>query len=253
MSVIHAHTPSYPISAVPVSRPLIWLARGWQDLMHHRAASLAYGAMISFMGLIVFAYQRHPLAIATAVSLFMLVGPIMAAGICELSRSSDANETSDFASSLQALGKNRENLIHLVLALLGFSVLWFAATYAVIEIALGTAMPAINDAVWGDVARLLSSEQIVAYSLSLGILAFIVLAVSVVTVPMIIEHHVDALSAINTSLRVTLKDFPAIVVWAVLLAALIAIGFASYLILMVVIFPLLGHATWYAYRDLVKQ
>jgi len=68
---------------------------------------------------------------------------------------------------------------------------------------------------------------------------------------MIAENNVDAGTAMRTSLRVTLRDLPAMLVWAVLIIALVGIGFATYLIGMVVIFPVLGHATWHAYKDLV--
>lgn len=70
---------------------------------------------------------------------------------------------------------------------------------------------------------------------------------------MIIARHVDASTAMLTSLRVTIKDFPVMLVWSLLILVLVAKGFATYLAAMVVIFPLLGHATWYAYRDPVKD
>ena len=55
------------------------------------------------------------------------------------------------------------------------------------------------------------------------------------------------------SLRVTWRDFPAMLVWAALIIALVLLGFATKLVAMIVVFPLLGHATWRAYREPVEQ
>jgi uncharacterized membrane protein len=68
---------------------------------------------------------------------------------------------------------------------------------------------------------------------------------------MILDLDADANTAMATSLRVFWRDLPAILVWGVLIVALVALGFATMLVGMIVIVPLLGHATWQAYRDLV--
>jgi len=253
MSTLHHHDPTFAIRSLPMTRPFIWLNAAWDDLLHHRLASLAYGAMVCAMGLVIFAYQRHPLYIAAAISCFFLVGPILAAGLCELSRRSDAGQPSDFDASLRVMGQNRDRLLEIALTLMVFSVAWFALSFLVIQTLLGPVAPDIQMTVWGDVMRHLSSQQLLAYALSITLLTAIVFALSVVTVPMIIDRHVDAQTAMKTSLRVTVKDFPLMVVWSALILALVAIGFATLLVAMVVIFPLLGHATWYAYKDLVKD
>jgi uncharacterized membrane protein len=79
----------------------------------------------------------------------------------------------------------------------------------------------------------------------------VVFARSVVSVPLIIDRDADSETAVRTSLRVTLADLPAMIVWAALIVVLVGVGFATFLVGMVVVFPLLGHATWHAYRDLV--
>jgi uncharacterized membrane protein len=69
---------------------------------------------------------------------------------------------------------------------------------------------------------------------------------------MIVDRHVDATTAMRMSLRVTVRDLPAMLVWAALIVGLVFVGFATGLLAMVIIFPLLGHATWRAYRELVE-
>ena len=252
MTTLSAHSPTYPIRSVPLSRPFIWLRKGIDDLAHHRLASLAYGLLISGLGLIALSYEQHPFFIAASISAFMLMGPIVAAGLCELSRCSDLNEPADFDSSLKALRPNRDGLLGVAGRLVILSIAWFAISYLIMQNTIGTVAPGIDQTVWDNVLQEVSGAQIAAYLFAGAVLSAIVFFMSVVTVPMIIDRHVDASTAIKTSLRVSLKDLPALLVWAALIVVLVAIGFATYLVGMVVIFPLLGHATWYAYRDLVK-
>ncbi len=253
MSTVSHSPPVYPIRNVPLSRPFVWIARAWQDLLHHRSASLAYGFLVSALGLLTLAYERHPIFVAAAITGFLLMGPILAAGLCELSRCSDLNEKTDFDTSLKALRRNHDSLLGVAGRLTIISAVWFVCSYLLMQSVLGTAAPRIDQTIWGDVLRHMSEAQISAYIISVGLLSSVVFALSVVTVPMIIDRHVDARTAIGTSLRVSLQDFPVMLIWATLIVFLVGIGFATFLVGMVVIFPLLGHATWYAYRDLVKQ
>jgi uncharacterized membrane protein len=70
---------------------------------------------------------------------------------------------------------------------------------------------------------------------------------------MLLDRDVDIYTAMATSLIAVGRNIPAMVVWAILIVALTAIGFATMLLGLVVIFPVLGHATWHAYRDLTQS
>ncbi len=242
---------SYSVHTVPLTRPFVWLLEGWDDLLHHRSASLAYGLLISALGAIILAYGRHPFFIAAAAAGFLLVGPVLTAGLCELSRCRDESTVADFQSSLLSLNRTRRSLLGVAETLALLAVVWFALSGSLYLGLIGTVAPNVESALWSDVAGLLNSSQIVAYTAVGLILAAVVFALSVVTIPMIIERHVDASTAMRMSVRVTLRDFPAMLVWASLIAGLVFVGFATSLLAMVVIFPLLGHATWRAYKELV--
>ncbi len=98
-----------------------------------------------------------------------------------------------------------------------------------------------------------SSEQLIAYVASGGALAALVFVLSVVAVPLIIDRESTTTGeAMSASLSACMQNLPAAIVWAALITALVAVGFATMLIGMLVIFPLLGHATWHAYRDLSR-
>ena len=243
----------YPVHHVPLTRPFIWLSQGWDDLLHHRWASLAYGALASGMGVLILAYDRNPMYVASALVAFLFIGPIITAGLCEMSRARDHGEVSDFNNSLLALRINRNSLVPFAKVLALLAIGWFAAAAGLLYLQSGTFSPSISSTVGGDVLRHLSQTQIFVYAITLGSLCMVVFALSVVTVPMIIERHVDARSAIRMSLRVFRQNFAVMLIWAGLIGGLVLVGFATGLLAMVVIFPLLGHATWCAYRDLVQN
>jgi uncharacterized membrane protein len=71
-------------------------------------------------------------------------------------------------------------------------------------------------------------------------------------VPLIIDRHATALEAMWASLRCTFWNLPAMLLWAALIVGLTALGFVTMLVGMIIVAPLLGHATWHAYRDLVR-
>jgi len=242
-----------PVSHIPLTRPFVWLSRGWDDLRHTPRASLAYGLMVSILGTVILGFWRHPYLIAASISGFLLVGPLLTAGLCELSRRRLSGERGDFDTSLSVLSRNREALLRFSGGLLAISAVWFAASTLMLYLALGSAGPSVGATIWGGVLEQVTAAQAVSYLVVGGVLACVVFARSVVSVPMIIDRGSDAATAIRTSLRVTLADLPAMIVWAALIATLVGVGFMTFLVGMVVVFPILGHATWHAYRDLVRQ
>ena len=151
---------------------------------------------------------------------------------------------------MQALARNPDGLLHFggILALI--ALLWFVLSAILLESMLSAAVPSLAVALWGG-ASALTSSQVLGYVVCGGILAGIVFALSAVAVPLIIDRHASASEAMRASLRVTFANLPAMLVWAGLIVGLTAIGFLTLLVGMVVVAPLLGYATWHAYRDLI--
>jgi uncharacterized membrane protein len=253
MAATHHSIDMYPIHRVPATRPFIWLAEGWDSLLHHKAASLAYGAIVAALGALILAYDRHPLFIATAIAAFMVVGPVITAGLCELSRARDHGDSCDFQHSLQAMGRRRSELLGFAEMVLFIAVASFSLAALFLYSTDGAIAPRIEATLWGDVVAQLSALQITTYAFTLGGLGVVIFALSVVSVPMIIDRHVDAGTAMQMSLRVAIRDLPAMVIWVLLIVSLVAFAFGTKLWGMIIVMPLLGHATWYAYRDIVEE
>lgn len=240
------------VRSVPALQSLVWLRRGWEDLRHMEGASLAHGVIISIIGAVLLMLgSTHPYLIAAAVTGYLLVGPIMTTGVCELSRRRAAREPRGFDESLEAVTRNPDGLIHFGGILAVIAIVWFVASTVLLQSALDIRMPSLAVALWGGAGDFATTREVLAYFSSGAIFAVAVFVLSVVAVPLIIDRHATASEAMWASLKASLRNIPAMVVWAALIVGLTALGFVTLLLGMIVVAPLLGHATWHAYRDLV--
>lgn len=239
------------IRRVPFTAPLHWLEQAWQDLKAIGGAGLAHGALIAILGAVLLMLgSTHFYFTAAAVTGYLLVGPVMTTGLCELARRRAVHEPLRFDDSLQGLTRNPDALLHFGATLAVIAIVWFALSAVLLQSALSVAAPSLAVVLWGGSTELTTS-QILAFVACGGVLAVVVFAVSVVAVPLIIDRHARASEAIKASLRATLLNLPAMLLWAGLIVAITAVGFVTLLLGMVIVAPLLGYATWHAYRELL--
>jgi uncharacterized membrane protein len=243
----------FDVRSVPLLRPFRWLSRGIADCWRCGWASIAHGFLISVLGwMLILILGSHPYFVAAAISGFLLVAPIMTTGLCELSRRCEAGLSLDFDGSLSALARDGGALFRFGGILAAFAVLWFFVSEVLLRTVFHAPGIDFSQSYWRGFLGLTSHRDVYAYVLVGGILAAFVFALSAVSVPLIIDRHVGAREAMAGSLRAVVHNLPAMAVWSVLLVVLTGIGFATFLFGMIVIVPILGHATWHAYRDLIR-
>jgi uncharacterized membrane protein len=236
---------------VPVTQSLEWLNRGWADVKKIGLPGLAHGLLIAVLGAVLLMLgSTHFYFVAAAVTGYLLVGPAMTAGLCELARRREAREALSFDDSLQGLARNPDGMLHFSAVLALIALLWFVISAVLLQSVFSVSAPSLAVVLWGG-AMDITPTQTLGYVVCGGVLAAVVFAMSVVAVPLIIDRHASASEAIRISVRATLTNLPAMLVWAGVIVGLTAIGFATFLVGMVVVAPLLGYATWHAYRDLV--
>src|ERR1700704_5426986 len=127
------------IRRVPARQSIEWLRRGWDDFRNMKSASLAHGALITALGAVLLMLgSSHPYLIAAAVSGYLLVGPMMTTGLCELSRRRAANEPLGFDESLQPMTRNREDLLYFGAVLAIGAAAWFVISQLVLQSVLHT-------------------------------------------------------------------------------------------------------------------
>ncbi len=232
------------IRAIPLDRPLVWLWRGWQDLRANPLPSLAYGLLFGLGGdLILLASLSHPHLFTLALSGFFLLAPFLAVGLYELSRARAVDLRLGFVDSLRGTGRNPASLSLFGLALALLTLAWerlSAILFALLgptdgQDAVGVLLPLLTGLATG------------------GSLALLVFALSVVAIPMLLDRErSDPVAAAVTSLACVARNPLAMLIWGALIVALVLLGFATLLFGLVLFMPLLGHASWHAYKDLVE-
>jgi len=237
---------------VPAYQPFLWLFRGARDLGRHWGASLGYGALIVALGwtLLVFC-GTHPYFIAAAISGFLLVGPVMSAGLCEMSRRYSSGLPTSFDESLEGFARNYVALFEFGAFLAGIAILWFGISAVMLGAVFHITAPDMRETLYRGFIEETNRSQVMAYLVVGGALAVAVFTLSVVAIPLMIDKHATAGQAMRTSLRVVLHNLPAMLLWSGCILVLTVAGYAPLLAGLLVAAPLLGHATWHAYKDTV--
>ncbi len=241
------------IMRVPVYRPFMWLRDGWRDMRRHWGASLGYGGLIVGLGwtLLIFC-GTHPYFIAAAISGFLLVGPVMSAGLCEMSRRYSHGQSASFDESLEGFGRNSTALFEFGVILAICAAAWFGISALLLGTVFHIAAPDISETLYRGFLDSTNRSQVLAYIVIGGVLATAVFAVSVVAIPLIIDQHASAAQAMRASINVVLRNIPAMILWSGLILGLTIVGYAPLLAGLLIIAPLLGHATWHAYKDMIR-
>jgi uncharacterized membrane protein len=183
---------------------------------------------------------------------FLLVGPLMSAGLCEMSRRYSLGQSANFDDSLEGFGRNATALFEFGVILAICAAVWFGISALLLGTVFHVSAPDVGETLYRGFLDATNRSQILAYIVIGGVLATGVFAVSVVAIPLIIDHHATAGQAMRTSVNAVLHNIPAMLVWSGLILLLTIIGYAPLLFGLVVIAPLLGHATWHAYKGMIR-
>ena len=213
--------------------PLQWLSLGWRDLTAHPAISLFYGVafwcMATALGAV---FRAKPEFTMTMASGCLLVGPFLTLGLYEVSRRRELGLKPSFAASLTCWRNHLRSMGMLVGV-------------------LNTGMPS-SVSVMEAVFNPNNLDFVLAYTVVGGIFATLVFAIAAVSIPMILDRDTDAISAAITSLEVVVNNTGVMLLWGGLIATLIAASLLMpWSVGLVVMGPLMGHATWHAYRGTV--
>jgi uncharacterized membrane protein len=233
-------------------RPIAWLKLGWEDLRQNPVPSIAHGLLLAAVGwLMLLLLSTQVDLLAAAISGYLLVGPIFGAVFYELSRLRAAGQPATFDASLDGALRNGKRLARLGLVLAILAILWVLLSGWLFERTFSGIQPSLRDNFYRTIVDWSYPKFAVTYLATGAVFALFAFALSVVSAPMIFDRAEDTSTAILTSLKAVAANPAAMAIWAALIAALTAIGFATFLLGLAFILPLLGHATWHAYRELI--
>ena len=232
--------------------PLRWLRAGVADFWAAPGIGLFYGgcfwAMAVVLGLV---FRNKPEYVMSIASGCLLLGPFMAMGLYEVSRRREQGERPTLGASATCWEPHLRSMALLVLVLIVLELLWGRASLVVFAVFFNTGMPSTTG-VMQAIFNPDNLEFILVYLLVGGLFALLVYSTAVVSIPMILDRDTDAISAAITSIRVVAANPITMAWWGALLALLIVLALLPWGAGLLVIGPVLGHASWHAYRGAVR-
>ncbi len=243
------------VRTVGLDAPFGWLAGGLGDIGRAPLAALAYGLVIALLSFgICWAIYINNAAYWTLVlsSGFVLVAPMLAMGIYECGRALEAGERPSLSRMFLVTGAIRQDVAYLGVALGVIYMFWGQA--ALIVYGLSTFQ---QHRLWGDFITFVVSsreghQMLATGAIVGGAIAFPTYCLVVVSAPMLLDRRSNVFVAVATSFRSVNANFGPLLLWAAIIAVLIAASAATGFLALIVVFPWLGFASWRAYRAIVE-
>ncbi len=263
MTYLHVIAGAQANPELPVVRKIamsdLWdaLAKGIDDFRAFPTHVIFLSAIYPIIGLVLagltLSYALLPLLFPLAAG-FALVGPFAAVGLYEMSRQ---RELGLDVSLREAFGTRRsrstDGIIALGLLLLVIFVLWVAVAQVIYTANFGNAPAGLPADFLHRLFTTPAGWRVIILGNGIGFLfAALVLTISVVSFPLLVDRDVGAVVAVLTSVRATLKNPLVIAAWGLIVAALLLLGSLPLFTGLAVVMPVLGHSTWHLYRKLVE-
>ena len=237
---------------LPWSTAFGWLGAGWADFKAAPTTSLLYGLAVFLASVCVvvglFALEMDYI-LFPALAGFMVVGPILATGLYEKSRRLAAGEPVRLRDLILVKARSGGHILFIGVILCLLMLLWMRAAVIVYALFFGMRpFPGLDH-----VASMLFTTgtgwaMLIVGGAVGGLFAAFSFAISAFSVPMLLNERLDAFTAMGTSMALVWNNLPVMLTWGVIVLALFLAGLATGMLGLIVVFPLLGHATWHAYR-----
>jgi uncharacterized membrane protein len=242
------------VNRVSIGQPWVWLSKGWRDINLAARYSLRYGAVIALVSALLtlaLTATGNTFLVPFLAAGFFIVAPAIGLGLYQMSAHIERGEPLSACSALEAWRRNQTQIAIVSAGFLIIMQLWIAANFVLFALLYSGVSPPLHN-FFTDVFLSEEGRAFAIASLSVGfVLAWCAFAISAISVPMLMDRRVDGFTAIRFSVKAVLQNMPAMTLWAVLIVLCIGLGLLTFYIGLILALPLVGHATWHAYRDLV--
>jgi uncharacterized membrane protein len=246
--------PSPRVKRVALDRPWTWLGQGWRDLVQAPRISLTYGiALVAASWAITLALflAGWLYVILPLIAGFFLVAPILAVGLYETSRRLELNLPVTLTDVVAAAQRNGAQIALMGLVLMLFNLAWVRIATLLFALFFSQGNPGWDGMIDALFFSPVSLPFFVTGTVIGAVLAAVVFGISAVSIPMLLDREINVFTAIATSWTAVSVNWKPMALWAVLIVFFTGVGLVTFYVGLAVTLPLIGHATWHAYRDLV--
>jgi len=229
-----------------------WIRLGWRDLMSTSDISLAYGALFAAVGAFITYFSLGTPQLALNFwSGFLLVGPLLAVGLYRVAQLHETGEQIRLNRCVRVLNEHKGEVAMFVLFLGLVMIGWILFSGLMVAVFFGDLAPGAEP--FADALRTPSGIKFLLVLFGAGgLVAAAVFAASAISLPMLLDGKADLVTAVTTSVRTVIEQPVAMLVWAAVVATLSVAGMATLFLGFVVVFPVLGYATWHSYREIIE-
>lgn len=228
-----------------------WLHSGVTDLHLGGRASLFYGIVFAATGISIHTiFAQNYWLLAGLTTGFFLLGPFLAMGLYDLSRRLESGEPPALRRTLTAWLPNLINICLFTILLVIIFLAWSSLSMRIFAHYFNGALPTFADVVI-NVFTFKQPAFLAVYFASGGLFAAFIFCISVIAMPLMLDRHTSAWTAAITSLRVCAHNPAAMASWAFCIVVLIGFGLATNFLGLILTMPVVGHASWHVYKDVV--
>lgn len=243
------------IRAIPLDRPWQWLAAGWTDFVRTRAIGIAYGAVlvaVSFMMTLGLYVADMAFLILPMTAGFMFVSPLFGVGLYEISRRLDAGQPVSLGIAIAAFRRNPSQILLMGLVLMLFHLAWVRIAMLLFALFFQEGAPPL-DTLADTVFFLASNLPFLVTGTVVGaLLAVGAFAIGAFSIPMLLDRPVGVATAMATSIAAVRENWKPLALWAVLITVFTGAAMVLFYVGLLAAWPVIGHASWHAYRDVVE-
>lgn len=245
---------SFPVIHKVKSHHIIkWLLCGLSDTRQGGLSSLFYGVIFSAAGMLLHTVlTKASWLLAGLTTGFLLLGPFLAMGLYDLSRRMELGEKPTLLPTLTAWRSNLINVGLFAGLLVIVLLIWARASMVIFALFFQGGLPTFTDVVFSVITFKEPIFTIIYFTVG-GLFAAFTFSVSVISIPLMADRKTDAITAAIASLAAVRRNPFQMLIWAISIVVLVTIGFATSFIGLILTMPIIGHASWHAYRDLVEQ
>jgi len=242
----HDYARTIACNTLKITAPFRWINMGIKDFIQLPSITFFYGFCFMAAAIAVVQltqWQGSHLIVLPSLVIFMLIGPFLALGLYDASWQREKGHETSLLKSIKAIKRNSTSQWAFAVLLTVTLIFWMR-----IAAMVHVFYPPVENAPLIDFIPFLLTNAIIGL-----VVASLIFSISAFSIPLMMERRVDMMTAVFTSFNAVKENLLPMVLWAMMIGIGTSVGFLTYGVGMIIVIPILGYATWHAYRETIVR